>query len=155
MNIRSRFWNKVNLYHGITDEDCWEWTGSLSDKGYGRISFNGQNKQAHRIAYKLYCGPIESYLFVCHRCDNPRCVNPSHLFKGSAAANNFDCQEKGRAWTGVRPKGEQHGKAKLTDAQVVAIRLAIGTQREIAKQFNISQAVVSNVRNNKVWRHVC
>jgi len=155
MSIHKRFWSKVNLYHGITDEDCWEWTGSISEKGYGRINVRGQNRQAHRIAYKLYRGPIESYLFVCHSCDNPLCVNPSHLFKASAAGNNFDMLSKGRHNTGYRAKGAEHHKAKLTDEIVTFIKLATGTQREIAKQFNISQAVVCNVRNNKVWKHIC
>lgn len=77
-------------------KDCWEWTGSRSRNGYGETSFLGRRFLAHRLSYVLAIGPFDSTLFVCHRCDNPPCVKPSHLFLGTAKDNAQDCLRKGR-----------------------------------------------------------
>jgi len=151
---KERFFSKVKLYHGITDEDCWEWIGSKNNKGYGRINVNGINRIASRIAYKLFKPDFNRHLCVLHKCDSPSCVNPFHLFLGTTLDNNLDMVAKGRHNSGPRPAGESHVHSRLTDKQVKAIREAEGTQREIAKRFNISQAVVCNVRNKKAWAHV-
>lgn len=83
----SRFWAKVDKAEG-----CWLWTGKCNRDGYGYIDDRG----AHRVAYELSKGPIPTGLFVCHSCDNKRCVNPSHLWAGGAAANTQDMIAKGR-----------------------------------------------------------
>lgn len=85
---------------------CWLWFGLLTSKGYGRFGKNG--KRAHRISYMSFVGPIPLGMCVCHRCDQPSCVNPSHLFLGTVADNQRDMQKKGR-WKNGRLSGPQHG----------------------------------------------
>jgi len=76
-------------------DDCWEWPGNRDAKGYGYV-FGKQLRRTHRVMYELMYGPIPEGMLVCHRCDNPSCMNPSHLFLGTSADNNRDCVAKGR-----------------------------------------------------------
>lgn len=86
-----RFWSKVNKTGG-----CWEWTAAANVKGYGRFMFEGRVQYAHRLSYAFAFGGISEGLLVCHRCDNPKCVNPAHLFLGTNMDNIQDCCAKGR-----------------------------------------------------------
>lgn len=95
--LRERFWNKVFLPHGTTDEDCWEWTGAKNERGYGSIHVNGSGDQkSSRISWILNRGEIPISHFVLHKCDRPSCVNPSHLFTGTHKENMRDKLNKGR-----------------------------------------------------------
>lgn len=94
MTPEERFWAKVDKSEG-----CWVWAGQVDRNGYGVLQIRSRASRmvrAHRYAYELAHGPIEPDLFICHRCDNPPCVNPAHLFAGSASDNNYDASRKGR-----------------------------------------------------------
>lgn len=156
MTLEERFWAKVDKQG---PDECWEWRSSLNSKGYGRISMGKTDQMfAHRLSYELHFGPIPDGLLVCHRCDNPPCVNPSHLFTGTRSDNMLDCSQKGRHGARQHPerlsRGINRPAAKLTNAAVVEIRKASGTHREIASRFSISHGVVGRIRRRKIWTHV-
>lgn len=135
--------------------ECWVWTGAKNPQGYGKLKVtNGPIKAAHRLAWEEVNGPIPEGKLVLHRCDNPACVRPAHLFVGTHADNHKDMIQKGRSpHVGAdRPprnyaRGERHPYAKLTDAQVQLVREATGTQRQIAAQFGVTQGRVSAIRS--------
>lgn len=133
-------------------DSCWEWKGYKS-KGYGRIKIFGKFHQAHRISYELFTGPIPDHMMVCHRCDNPSCVNPGHLFIGSAKDNMQDKISKGRHRGAA--KGERHHFSSLTEHQVIEIRKMLSSggmsQIEIARIFGVSQSQISNIKTCKRW----
>lgn len=129
---------------------CWIWTCETGGKmQYG--SFQG--RVAHRVSWEIHNGVIPKGICVCHHCDTPLCVNPNHLFLGTIADNNRDMAAKGRV-KHVGIKGEQSNFAKLTEAEVLSIRAACGTQREIAKQFRTSKSNVHDIRSRRNWRHI-
>jgi hypothetical protein len=136
-------------------DDCWLWTAGRDGAGYGAFNLSRDRVRmvyrASRIAYMLATGRDPGPLCVCHRCDNPRCVNPRHLFLGTHADNNADRDAKGR---NVVVVGEQNGSAKLTEAQVIAIRKADDTERAIAARFAVGSSVINRIRNGKNWKHI-
>lgn len=156
-----RFWRYVAA--GNADE-CWEWKGTTSN-GYGRILKGGRGSgaiAAHRVSWELHRGPVASGLVVCHRCDNRRCVNPDHLFVGTQSENILDCVAKGRHPRTARPectaRGERHGSAKLTEAQVQEIRHTIANQgdaarKELAKKFGVHISTINSAASGKSWAH--
>ena len=89
-----RFWSRVDKSGG--PDACWLWTAGTHTRGYGRIRWNGKAQSAHRISWALAYGPISEDLYVCHKCDNPLCCNPSHFFLGTASENTNDMMSKGR-----------------------------------------------------------
>lgn len=134
---------------------CWEWQKGKSSAGYGAFSFKGKNIQAHRFAYEAFTGEIKEGLSVCHKCDNPPCVNPAHLFLGTHTDNMQDKFKKGRA---NMPVGEKIWTSKITRKDVLKIRKLYErkkhTQKMIAEEFGLSQSHVSFIILNKGWKHV-
>ena len=138
------FWDGVRRG---TQGECWEWLGATSEKGYGRFEFGGATHRAHRIAFVLGKNTaLPGVVMVCHRCDNPACVNPDHLFIGLAEDNNNDARAKGR---GVTPRGTRNGNGKLTDEQVAEVQASRETGAAIARRMGVSPALVSMVRSGQ------
>lgn len=132
---------------------CWVFTGGLNKKGYGSFVYKHTGK-AHRAAYLIYKGDFDKSLLVCHSCDNPSCVNPDHLFLGTAADNNKDRDLKGRHRALI---GELAGNSKLKRYQIPIIREAYNlgfTQVEIAKYFKVTYGTIHLVVSNKTWKHI-
>jgi len=135
--------------------DCWEWRGRTNNARYGYLWLDGAQWLAHRAAWAAVNGPIPVGLYICHRCDNPLCVNPNHLFLGSPQENTQDSIAKGRSMG--HPPAEARRKPRLralADDTVRAIRQATGTQEEIAQRFNVSRPYVSELRSGKRKAHV-
>jgi hypothetical protein len=165
MGMRDRFNSKIKAN---PDTKCWEWCGTLANTGYGYFRLNGKNKYAHRVAYELYVGMIPSGLFVCHKCDNKRCVNPSHLFLGTPKENTHDSIKKGRWPTGKqsgsytkpekRRRGESHGQAKLSSSIVLEIRALYNdgglSQRTLAAKYDLSQSQIGRILRRESWAHI-
>lgn len=126
---------------------CWDWLGCKFSTGYGQIKLGGKKRTTHRFSYELHRGAIPSGQCVCHRCDNPGCVNPDHLFLGTDADNVADKVAKGRQAQGIT-----HGLAKLTESDVLAIRAAVGvTQQNLAERHGVTQSAISLIRLGKNW----
>lgn len=175
-----RFWRKVKK-----TKRCWLWTGSKAPSGYGlfRPRRDGPSIGVHRFAYELTYGPIEPGLFVCHHCDNPRCVRPDHLFLGTHADNMRDMHRKGRGQRGDThwmhrhpekvPRGERHWSsrhpekqrrgtdiyaAKLTDQQVLEIRSRyrpyVVSKQTLANEHGVSRRAIDLIIRRETWRHL-
>lgn len=150
---KDRFWQYVNLGN---PSDCWEWQGCISTTGYGKFRLNGRHMLAHRVSWELHNGPIPAGMHICHSCDNPACVNPHHLWLGTPADNMHDRDEKGRH-IAPHTRGEAHGRAKITEAQVMMMRKLWKqgvSQSEIGRRFGISSHQAHMIVRHKHWRHV-
>lgn len=135
----------------ITGPDCWLWSGTKDSWGYGQIKVLGYYRQAHRVAFELANGPIQRGLFVCHRCDNPACVRPDHLFLGTPNDNHRDMMRKGRASFAT---GERHSQAKISarDAARIPLLYADGlSMAAIGERFGIHATTVSSVLRGRTW----
>jgi HNH endonuclease len=140
--IAADFWSKVIRSEG---DGCWIWTGAMSGDGYGQLGVLGWRTGAHRFSYELTNGAIESGLRVLHRCDNPPCVRPNHLFVGTQADNVLDMVSKGRRSPTV---GARNPNAKLSDDQVMAIRASTGrTDADLGREFGVTGKQIGNIRH--------
>lgn len=129
---------------------CWVWTGSFSKcTGYGMTFAHGKSVSVHRLSYEHFCGPVPVGQYVCHRCDNRRCVNPDHLFLGSQQDNMDDCQRKNRR--GVRGKLEGDW---LSAAEVRRIRADTRPRKIIAAEVGRTPKTITRIRNRQTFRDV-
>ena len=146
---------RLNKYVDKESSSCWLWLGSVRSSGYGyfRRTENGivVRKSAHRYFYTEYKGEIPEGLYILHTCDNPLCVNPEHLYAGTAKQNAQDREGRQR---GQHVKGENQGSSKLTDQDILNIRASSDSQRKLAKQYNVSQHTIWCIVNHITWRHV-
>lgn len=146
MLLDDRFWSKVNkngAIHPTLKTRCWEWTGSIVD-GYGTFWFEGKPLYAHRLSWAFSNGPIPAGLLTLHHCDNRSCIRPKHLYIGTNQDNTKDKLSRGREARGIT-----HGRLKIVAADVLLIRQAHGTLREIAARFGVSISHVYNIRSGK------
>lgn len=134
-------------------ESCWPWKFGNDGAGYGRVKLRGIAFRTHRVAFFLGHGVDAKDKMVCHRCDNPRCCNPGHLFLGDHDLNMADMVAKGRA-RGGSPKGELAHNAKLTaeDMEKVKAMIAGGsTNKAIGRVFGVTHQAISRIRRGKAW----
>ncbi len=143
-----------------TQKECIEWLGARDKNGYGRIKPQTKKRmRAHRFSYQCFIGEIPEGYLVCHKCDNPSCVNPEHLFLGTPKDNTRDMHKKGRAKCNlVGLPMKMLPNSKLNKEQVLEIRKLIKEgkilQKEIAKMFNVHCSTILNIKKCRTWYHI-
>lgn len=141
-----RFWQKIDVK---TEDECWEWKAAKNYCGNGRFHTGGKKGKvelAHRVSFTLFWGEIVEGLFICHKCDNPGCVNYFHLFAGTHTENMLDRQIKGR------------GGHVLTKEEVNEIRFkynsGVGHTYSLAEEYGVHQSVVWRIVTYRIWKHI-
>ncbi len=128
--------------------DCHIWQRQTDEDGYGTMRLKGRKAvRAHRFSYDQANGALPANLMVCHTCDTPACVNPKHLFLGTSQTNAADRNAKGR-----QMQGRAHHKAKLTEADVRAIRGSTASGAEMARQYGVTKENIYAIRNGSIWK---
>ncbi len=161
-SLSERFWGKVNK-----TETCWLWTAKMSPSGYGYTSLGKKNIRAHRASFEMAYGKIPDGLLVCHKCDNPACVRPDHLFLGTSADNSADMVAKGRVSKGQKHskvmktttnRGENCHLSKLAEKDVLDIRARCKpgqrNMTEVAKEYGLTRTTVQTIVYRKSWKHI-
>jgi len=170
-NDIERFWANVDTQ----SEECWLWLGWMRN-GYGGFCIRKKSLLAHRVSYALTYGEVPSDMYICHHCDNPSCVRPSHLFLGTPSDNMKDASEKGRLrgkvkpsqgfqagarhWTHTNPsripRGSSRAGAKLSEEIINDIKhdVLYMSQAKVAHKYGVSQSTISRACSGKTWAHV-
>lgn len=130
---------------------CWLWYGAVNNHGYGKIWDGEKIEMAHRLAYRLHNGAIPAGVWVLHRCDNPACVNPQHLFLGTPKDNSQDMAAKGRA--GKSKHAAKISALQATEIQQLPHRLGFGEARRLAAHYGLSAGGFYKVRRGQRWGH--
>ena len=147
-----RFWSKVDK-----SGDCWEWTACRDTRGYGAMSAMNGERCAPRVSWTIHYGPIPDGLGVLHKCDNPGCVNPDHLFLGTHLDNMNDRSAKGRVSHSPDQYGEGHPRAILNNVKVIQIRrsaeLGIAVS-ELSKEYGVRPRTIRAIVNGTTWKHL-
>lgn len=155
--LREKFWANVTRSDG-----CWEWQGRRQHNGYGIIAHKSKNVLTHRLSFELTHGGIPAGKIICHKCNNPPCVRPDHLYAGTYADNLYDNWRNNpgerERFIAMRhaERGSDHANALLTDEQVLEIWRSKGTitNRAAAKLFGVAQSTVADIRRGHSWRHL-
>jgi len=159
-------------YYERTPAGCWEWTRGRFRSGYGAAYVDGRQQVAHRVAYEIVKGPIPAGMYVCHRCDNPPCINPDHLWLGSHRENMHDAIRKGRSskppvhvggehWRLKYPHMVEHGEdnpnAIMTDEQVIQMRKDYVSGHPldaICARYEINRSTMHDYTSGRSWKHL-
>jgi len=151
--LEERFWEKVDKK---SDSKCWEWTASLRSDGYGQLHYIQDGRRyclpAHRLSWSIHFKEVPHGKQVLHRCDNPKCVNPNHLFLGTNEDNRQDMVNKKRHMF-----GEKHISAKLKETNILYIRRAYTNGRSLsalAREFDVYPSTIERVVKERTWRHI-
>jgi len=156
--------NKIRLFWLKVDQSgdgCWNWVAAINHAGYGLFSFEKKSRLAHRISWMIYHGEIPDGLHVLHKCDNPSCVRPSHLWLGRPEDNMKDTRIKGRSasqkYRGNHlPSGEKHhfykSGHKITREQAMEIRKSPLTRKEISSHYGVDVSLISMIKSGKIWK---
>ena len=148
--IKKRFWSKVKKGKG-----CWEWQGAKLIDGYGLFYLDSENRtyRVHRLSWEFVNGKIPKKLLVLHKCDNPPCIRPSHLFLGTNMDNTQDQLKKGRLIV-----GENHSQAKLTQGKIIKIRKLYKQRNtsyaKLAKKFRVNSTTIAQIIRYEAWKHI-
>lgn len=148
--IRLKIDSFRSLVMNFIGDECWNWGGPLDSLGYGHLSIKCVKFLAHRFSFAVFNGR-EPEKFVCHRCDNPKCVNPNHLFEGTQTDNMHDCSVKGRF---NDRRGELSTTHKLTDQKVREIRKSELSLKKLALIYGVSKSAIHYVKSGGTWTHV-
>lgn len=152
-DAKIRFWSKVDKSNL---NGCWIWIGGRNEQGYGIFyPEHSHPVRAHRVSFFIKNLELNDDLQVCHTCDNPPCVNPDHLFQGTAKENAADRDRKGRR---IPPRGNQCWQAKLTPESIIQIREQYEkkktTHRALAKQFGVTKYSITRLLSGDSWKHI-
>lgn len=143
----ARFWAKVDK-----SGECWNWTGSRNDQGYGQFRLDGKGRKAHTVALEWELGYLRPpHLDTCHKCDNPSCVRPSHLYFGTRQQNSDDAWARGRTRV-----GEDRPAAKVTELDVVAIRTDYAAGAEVddlSAAYGLKNSTIRCIVLGFKWKH--
>lgn len=148
------FWDRVSSQMRLGENGCHEFTGNRDENGYGRIRRGDRLVRLHRAKWELCYGEIPPGMCVCHKCDNPPCINQNHLSLGSHQDNMKDRSAKGRCASAT---GSQNNSAKLTESDVVVIKQRIASGEAcyaIARDYSVSGEAILRIKNGHSWRHV-
>lgn len=155
MRFKIRFRKSDSLIDRFTKchqrnvDGCTEWEGPYHKNGYGQLIYRGKRYFAHRLSYEFNNGPIGDGLYVCHRCDNPKCINPKHLYAGTPSENSRDMVIHNRS-----KRGEKHWCAKLNWKDIEKIKRLIGTetQKSVAFMFGVDPSLISQIHRGLIWK---
>lgn len=143
--IEERFFSRfAKLENG-----CWQWRAHTDKDGYGILPGDSKNTRAHRLSYEIHSGPIPSGMVICHKCDNPGCVNPEHLFAGTVKDNAQDALKKGRHYV-----GEKNGRSKLTEQQVKHILASPLNGPQLAEIYGVTRQTINNAKRKSTWKNL-
>lgn len=152
LSTQELFFKNISKEYHV--DGCWVYKNT-NQAGYGRITINQKDVLAHRYSYEINYGFISHDLCVCHKCDNPSCVNPDHLFLGTLKDNYDDMVSKGRR--APYQKGSGHWKSKLNEQQVLEIKEKLKNGEgvtQIGRDYNVAHTLISRIKNGTRWKHV-
>jgi len=147
-----RFWSYVDVKN---DDECWPWQGSKMVRGgYGQINEKGKLIKAHRLSLLLQNGSLDPKCHVCHRCNNPVCVNPHHLYEGDSLSNTHDKIAVNSQFRFLIYRGELNYQTGLKDDDIRIIRTSKDSGSSLARKYNVTRQCIWRIRHRKSWKHI-